>query len=374
MPEKKNQHLVPACYLRNFEADVSEIKKQNPKYSSGIYINDNQLSAGWKLKSIRHKSLTKPYFYNLPEDDPKQPLVENYLSIVESDYASHITEIIQGVVNNENMSFMSYFVTLQFMRVEAFIDNFQRTWNKVAEHMDAFEGNINYNEAVKDISKRQLVNIDLGHLIHQNSVIIYNETSFPFITSDNPVVRQRINIADASKVIPKRFLTRIDNESVEFTFYFFPLSPNAAYISCELIKSRENLTYSDADLENIFYLNVSSIKNSYKKVYSSVVEPIKGEKELSKILCFKSDTVVKIYTQSKRVICEGSIISDSGSVVSVKLADLQKVQLLNDGEQVKSFEFIENNINIRGMRDCRVASIDYSEGLVIIESNLKLKI
>jgi len=311
MAEKKNQHLVPACYLRNFEANISDKIKINPKYTSGIYVNDNRLSAGWKLKSVTHKSLTKPYFYNLPEDDPKQPIVENYLSVVEGEYATYVKQIIEGAVNNDNMSFMSYFVMVQFMRVESFIDEFQGAWDKIAGWMDEYEGKNDYEIVLKDISKRLLVSSDFGHLIHQHSAIIYNKTNFPFITSDNPVVRKQLNIQDALKIIPKRHLLEIEDESLEFACFFLPVSPNVAYVSCELIKNSDNLFYSNCDLENVFYLNYFSIKNSYAKIYSSIIEPIKGETELVKYLTTKNQTIIKIYTYSKRIICSGTIENNS---------------------------------------------------------------
>jgi hypothetical protein len=134
------------------------------------------------------------------------------------------------------------------------------------------------------------------------------------------------------------------------------------------------LTFHDEDLENIFYLNYSSIKNSYEKVYSSIIEPINGEKELSKYLSSNYETIVKIYTQSKRVICEGSVVNDSNFIISLKLDDLQQVQLIKDGEQIKLVEIIDNGESIRGMRDCKVSLIDYVKGLVTIESNLKFGI
>ena len=299
-------------------------------------------------------------------------MIENYLSVVESDYVKYSKEIIDDIVNNENMSFMSYFVTLQFMRVESFIENIQGTWNKVAEYMDDFEGGNNYRTILKDISKRQLVEIDLRHIIHAHSAIIYNKTTFPFITSDNPVVRRQLNIADALKIIPKRYLVGIEDESVEFACLFFPLCPSIAYISCELLKSSENIIYSNYDLENIFYLNYFAIKNSYKKVYSSIIEPIKGECELSEYLSYRNEIIVKIYTQSKRVVCKGAIKRNSNAIVSLKIDDPLQVKLIKDGEHIKLLEIIENGVSIRGIRDCKVSSIDYVNGLVTIESDLLL--
>ena len=374
MPEKKNQHLVPACYLRNFEADVSEIRKTNPKYCSGIYINNNKLTEGWKLKSVENKSLTKPYFYNVPEDDPKQPLIENYLSIVEGDYAKYIKQIFKGMVNNDNLSFLSYFITLQYMRVEAFIEMFQGSMDKVAGSMDDFEGKDYYKTYLKDITKRQLATVDLGVIVHPHATIIYNETNFPFITSDNPVVRRQINISDALKIIPKKFLSENTNESIEFACFFLPLSPKVAYISCELLNQSSNLVYCESDLENIFYLNYFSIVNSYEKVYSSVIEPIKGEDDLIKLLSIKNNNIVKIYTETKRVISKGSITENGNYKISLRLDDIQQIKFIDDGDEVKLVEVIENGSSIRGMEDCKVTSIDYANGLVTIESNIQFGI
>jgi hypothetical protein len=374
MSEKKNQHLVPACYLRNFEADVSEIRKVNSKFCSGIYINNKKLTGKWNLRSVLHKSLTKSYFYNLPEDDPQRPLIENYLSIVESDYVRYIKQIIEGKVNNENLSFMSYFVTLQFMRVEAFIDRFQSAFDKVAGWMDMYEGNDKYKNALKDISKRQLAAYDLGHIIHPYAVIIYNDTNFPFITSDNPVVRRQINISGALKIIPRKCLPENANESIESACFFLPLSPKVAYISCELIKSSGNLFYSESDLENIFYLNYSSIVNAYEKVFSPIIEPVKCEVDLVRFLANKNQTIVKIYTESRRVISSGTIADDTDFKISLRLDDIQKTKIIEDGEQVKLVEVIENGQSIRHIRECKVSSIDYENGLVTIESNIQLSI
>lgn len=374
MPEKKNQHLVPACYLQRFEADVSEMQKSNPNYSSGIYINDSRLISGWKLRSVTHNTFTRPYFYNLPEDDPREPLVENWLSVIEGNYKKYSDEIIEGNINNVNMSFISYFVTLQFMRVEAFLESFQGGLDKVAEWMDLFDGGDNHKEAVKDIAKRQLPEIDFGNVLHPHSAIIYNKTNFPFVTSDNPVVRRQVNIVDARKIIPSRYLQIERNESNEFSLFFMPLSPAVAYISCEMIKLKKNLIYSDDDLENIFYLNFFSIVNSYKKVYSSVIEPIKGEETLSEYLSSQSGTIVKIYTQTKRVICKATMQNNDNFSVSLKLSDLEQVGLIKTNEKISLVEVFEDGVSIRGIRDCKVSSVNYTNGLVTIESNIKLGI
>jgi hypothetical protein len=374
MSKKKNQHLVPACYLRNFEADVSPQKIINPQFSSGVYVNNSKLTEGWKLRAVTHKSFTKSYFYNLPEDDPSKPLIENYLSAVEGEYTKHVKQVLKGQVDNENLSFLSYFVTLQFMRVDKFINMYQGAFDKVAGWMDDYDGKGKYQSILKDISKRQLVALDLGGVIHSHAAIIYNKTNFPFITSDNPVLRKQVNITDILKIIPIRYILGNINESIEFAFFFLPLSPRAAYVSCELISISGNMIFSDVDLENIFYLNYHSVVNSHEKVYSSEIEPIKGEAELAKYLVDKKQTIIKIYTSTKRIITGGSLVDNDNFKVSVELDDATQINGIIRGEEVKLIEIVENGNSVRGMRNCTVSSIDYEHGLISVESNIKFGI
>ncbi|PCJ41094.1 MAG: hypothetical protein COA71_08585 [SAR86 cluster bacterium] len=371
MPEKKNQHLVPACYLRNFEADVSRMREKNPKFTGGIYVNNNKLTDKWKLKSVTHSTFTKPYFYNLPEDNPKKPVIEDYLSIVEGDYVKYSNQIINGDIDNENLSFMSYFVTLQFMRVESFIDENQHAWDKIAKWMDDFEGKENHKDVFKDIVKRGLISQDLGHVIHPHAVIIYNETNFPFITSDNPVVRRQINITDAIQLFPGIHLQKNDNESVEYPLLFMPISPTVAYVSCELIKPLGHCHYSMNDLSHMFFLNYYSIVNSYYKVFSSVIEPMKCERELAEYLANANQTLIKIYTKSKRFIIHGSIEENENCIITLKINDKQQIENIKNGEDIQLVEVIRNGRSIRGMRDCKVTAIDYDKGLITIEANFK---
>jgi hypothetical protein len=374
MSKKKNQHLVPACYLRNFEADVSAQRTVNPKFSSGVYVNNSKLTAGWSLKAVTHKAFTKSYFYNLPEDDPTKPVIENYLSEVESEYTKHVKNVLRMEVDNESLSFLSYFVVLQFMRVDKFINMYQGAFDKVAGWMDDYEGKDKYKHILKDISKRQLVTLDLGSVVHAHATVIYNETNFPFITSDNPVLRQQVNITDISKIIPERCLLGGANESSEFAFFFLPLSPRVAYVSCELISVSGNIIFHDMDLENIFYLNYYSVVNSHEKVYSSIIEPIKGESKLAKCLVDQKQTIVKVYTSTKRIIASGSFVDNNKFKVSVEFDDASQVGGIIRGEEVKLVEIIENGRSVRGMRDCTVSTVDYEHGLISIESNIKLGI
>ena len=227
------------------------------------------------MRGLRHGSLTKSYFYNKAGDDPNSPEIEEFLSEIESDYQRNFTRIERGEIDDDNMLFMSYFTTIQIIRVEVFIKSMQDTFDKVANWLDAFSGTRNYSELLKDSAKKQILSIEPFGNIHPYSTIIYNDTHFPFITSDNPVVNRAVNVKDLLKVIPKKYIADSINSSNEFQFIFFPLSPRVAYVSCKLIHSKEKIIINEIDVGNIFFLNLFSIHNSYEKIYSPIKEPIK---------------------------------------------------------------------------------------------------
>jgi hypothetical protein len=101
---------------------------------------------------------------------------------------------------------------------------------------------------------------------------------------------------------------------------------------------------------------------------------MKCEVDLVKLLAINNQTIVKIYTESRRVISSGTIADDTDFKISLRLDDIQKTKIIEDGEQVKLVEVIENGQSIRCMRECKVSSIDYENGLVTIESNIQLSI
>ncbi|MCK8132512.1 hypothetical protein [Pseudoalteromonas sp. 2CM28B] len=145
-----------------------------------------------------------------------------------------------------------------------------------------------------------------------------------------------------------------------------------------MLDAKKSIVFNNADLENIFYLNYFSVLNSYRNVYSTVIEPIKGEAQLSKLLSTEPESLVKIYTLSKRIISKGVILSDTRTPVSakyktrtkvtLKIDDLSQLKLLTTDESIKLIEVLDNGVSIRGMRNCRISRIDYNIGSIVIES------
>lgn len=375
MAEKKGQHLVPACYLRSFITDIEDVIKLNPKAEAGVYVNSKTLDAGWKMRGVNHKVFKESYYYNLPEDDPSNPYIENYLASVESSFRKNVQKVKEQQIDNEVMSFLSYFMTLQYIRTKKFITGTQGTLDQVAKCCDDFSGGEEYKKLFANIVKKQIPTSDLGGIPHPNARIIYNNTRSLFITSDNPVIRMNMNKTDLSKVIPNSLINQEIPDSQESVFFFYPLTPSIAYVSCELLQSGKVIDFDDSHLINILYLNYRSILNAYNNVYSSVKEPIKGEAELSHYLkSEKNVTYIKIYTENNRLISKGKVTVSDGNTLSFICDVSSELLKLKLGEKVSLAEVFENGCNIIGMRHCSIHEIDRNAGLVVIKSDLKLRI
>ncbi|HCE4545020.1 TPA: DUF4238 domain-containing protein [Vibrio parahaemolyticus] len=375
MAEKKGQHLVPACYLSSFVTDVSDATKHNPKLEAGIYVNSNTLDAGWKMRGVNHKTFKKSYYYNLPEDNPNEPYIENFLSGVERLYRNNLQKVVDRKFDNEVMSFLSYFATLQYIRVDKFITSMQNSWDQVAKWCDEFTGGDQYTAMLANIVKKQIPTADLGGVINSNAYIIYNNTKFPFLTSDSPVVRKNVNVPDLKVIIPQANLDHSVPDSHESSFFFFPLTPSIAYVSCDLIKTESALEFNDSELRHIFYLNYYSILNAHKHVYSSVIEPIKGEVELSKHLKSKQiGQFIKIYTGNHRLNIKGQVVSSDANSLSFMCEPSNELIKLRLGEKVSLAEVYDSGSSIIGMRHCSVQKLEVDSGLVVLESDFKLRI
>jgi hypothetical protein len=373
--EKKGQHLVPACYLSSFVADISKEAKHSPKLEAGVYVNSSKLDSGWKMRGVNHKTFKKSYYYNLPEDNPKEPYIENFLSGVEKLYRKNLQKVVCREFDNEVMSFLSYFTSLQYIRVDKFINQMQDSWDKIAKWSDEFSGGNQYKKVLENIVKKQIPTSDLGGIIHPNARIIYNNTRFPFVTSDNPVVRKNLNIPDLELMIPQAMLDQKIPDSHESLFLFFPLTPQIAYVSCDLIKAGVTLEFNDSELKNIFYLNYYSISNAYNYVYSSVIEPIKGEAELSKRLKIKQDgQFIKIYTDNHRLTIKGQVVSSDMNSLSFLCEPSDELTKLKLEEKVSLAEVYDDGRSIIGMRHCSIQKLNMNSGLVVLDSDFKLRI
>jgi hypothetical protein len=379
MAEKKNQHLVPACYLKEFLGDIPKEHKDNSHFQKGIYVNNKLLTDKWRMRSITHPTFTKSYFYNLKGDNPKAPKVEEYLSKIENHYSKTLKLLKSGFFSNNILSLMSYFTCVQHMRVEPFIDMMQSGFDQLGKWMDDATGNNEASNELTDITKKMLMQFEHGKILHPHSAIIINSTNFPFLTSDNPVQRRQVNIDDLSTLLGEQYVKMDQRKSVEKAFFFLPLTPQIAYISCELIQDkRKGSLFILDDLSCIFWINYHGVKNAHENVYSSIVEPIKGEKQLSDFLVNEatedSGYIAKIYTHDDRYLLPITDYNTTNEMIEFTTDDIAFRNSVTVGENISLIEIFDNGRSCRGMRECIVEFINPNVGRFNVAPKIKLGI
>jgi len=361
MAKYKNQHLVPQVYLKNF---IKKSKNENSKYQKGIYVTDKEFSS-WKEKSTNHNVFTKSYFYTLDKEDENNPIIEKYLSTLESQYTKTLKSILNKNISKEDILFITYFTLIQLMRVEKHSKHFQNSMDEISLMVKNIQG-IDIDEETKDISKKMLLNfgdIKEDNIIYEQGVhLLENNSKLDFITSDSPVVRRMLHIDELQNIfntIPLEYNDYLLN--TELVLFFFPLTPKIALLATRFLKSEDNsIQYIDISSNiPILQLNLLSYKNAYKNIYSSTENPFGKELELE---IKKSNTNYigfwcKIYTSKNRYYFElekyerikkpNKIIEDLKIYIN-KSYNLENI--INDFD-LRSLSIYENNREVTHMKE-----------------------
>lgn len=188
MPDRKNNHYIPALYLRLFSPD------EDRKSINLFHIPSEKV---YYSCSIKHQA-RKPYFYG------KDTETEDYLSEIETLSAPALHSIVyENKIPIEKSE--------EHLTILAFIANLKmRTPKSIEEHDENIDRLMKLylyhnQEYLEKYGEESLQKLKLGiansashylgthalsfHLLQDLSMrILVNETEIPFITSDNPVI------------------------------------------------------------------------------------------------------------------------------------------------------------------------------------------
>ena len=372
MAKKRNQHIVPRCYLKHF-VDRSSPKHEK-KYESGVYVNTPALDRAWKMKGLSNNIFSKTRFYNLKSDDPDRPLVEEHLAKLESFYSKAMTNLLNGDFSNEIFSIFTLFVVTQFLRTEQVLNAYQNSWDKAALYADMFEGSGKRNQTIYgEISKKQILHLakpEFLNPIHRKSGIILNSTQIPFLTSDKPVIREFFNRDDIARIFhPLQQIKYIDDH-LESLFYFMPLTPWLAYVSHSSFEG-ETSGFECSHKSVISQLNDMMLLNASEYIYSFMDNPvtslpakIKQEGNLN--------FIAKIFTGSRRLILTVKSYHLDNSQLTLTSEDVCVNDELFEKQKVHSVEVFDTNfsniIGVVGSKDCTVKALDKLSGTIVFET------
>jgi hypothetical protein len=182
---KKNQHYIPKFYLRNFSY------KKNLK-QIGIFNVTNKF---YFQKAPIKSQGSKSFFYG--EDG----IIEDLLSLIENEFASHIKNIIVSVKIPEKGSLEHYrileFIILSDLRNPVLINYSKQTRKVLKQKLEELHPGKSIDEnIVKEITHKEAVSLALSSIrkVIVNTVdlgmkLLINKTNIPFITSDYPIVK-----------------------------------------------------------------------------------------------------------------------------------------------------------------------------------------
>lgn len=258
--EKKNQHYVPKFYLRNFSIELNHSQIGLFNIFSELYVEKA------KLKTQGCKN----YYYG--EDG----ILEDMLSNIEGYLATEIREIIdrfelpkKGSCGHENLL---HFIALMDLRNPTIIDYIRNSKDLLRQRLLDAHKDTDVNSLVPEISHEEAIGISLSNLVEVvknlkdlEFKLLVNETKYPFITSDFPIVKY--NQFLEKKKFPHG-KTGYGNIGLQI---FIPISPKLIILFYDAkiykvgFKKQRNLTIkSTHDIDN---LNVIQFLNSYNIIY-----------------------------------------------------------------------------------------------------------
>jgi hypothetical protein len=184
MNKKENQHFVPKFYLRLFSYE------NNGKEIGVFNMNTKFFMSNAKLKTQG----SKPYFYG------KDGNIEEALSGLERAYSKILKDIITSKIipckNSTERYLLFQFVVLMSIRNPIIPRNIEDSFKVMSEILKS-KGPCNL-EMLKGLETNQQESLNFGFqniLLYTNYCldldikIFFNNTTIPFLISDNPVVK-----------------------------------------------------------------------------------------------------------------------------------------------------------------------------------------
>jgi len=382
MTKKKEQHIIPQCYLKSFVDSDPPTDVTSKEYHPSVWLLDKS------LKNAKRKApkniLWKSYFYNLEKDNIEQPFVEEFLSKVEGKYAQILDVIdIQDSLSEEDQFILAIFIDTLYKRTENQLEFWNETFRKIENLFRQVDKSINGNEKYSDeyfkgsseIPKKMIVNASgtLAHLILKVGFnLIKNESEIPFFTSDTPVFYNFLHIDELlDRSIPKNWTYPEIGKNEKGFFCFCPLMPKMALISSPFIKSatfnprylevkdptlsiRLNLLTKESAKEEI----VSSIQKPFRRYQTYILDTI----TISKALQTPPKKSLRIYTQHNRYdinISDYESSNDHPLLPTIKFwtKDLKSVKNMADDNKITLIEFYREGEKMERAKDLKFESV-----------------
>ena len=268
MSEKIDQHLLPKVFLRAF-TDSTRPKHHPPDapFSPPIWLIPRGLDSAGRARDPKN-AFTSKRFYNLRDDDPRDPAIEAGLGRLESAYAEIIRLLAQRVeLNAEQYGTLLLFIGTLRSRQPTHLDHWQTQFGEVERIYRSVERAHTGKEEAADrvfwmkdeMSRRLMFQQAEAHaeVVGPGGWLLVNETRVPFLTSDQPVLHYFLHPDELVTLAFPATLIRPGATRADRAFFSFcALSPQIAFVSSPLLaRSSPGLYRGTGDPHLVLMLN-----------------------------------------------------------------------------------------------------------------------
>lgn len=362
MADKVDQHLLPKVYLLPFVS--RERPPEHPAdvpYDAPIWLIPKALDGGGRAKAPKN-AFTANRFYNLRDDDPREPAIELILSRIESAYA-RVRRLLE---QNGELSVGQYGTLLIFIgslraRQPAQIDHWQKQYGEVERIHRSVErahtGSEQQSDKVfwmKDEMALRMMFTQAeayADVVARSGWFLVNQTEVPFLTSDHPVIHRFLHPDEIETLaFPKQMIAEGATRADWAFFCYCPLTPSIAFVSSPLLHLAESSLYvTTKDARLVLMLNDLQRQNCDHFLISPLAEPfgsltpmIQEIDELGrKLMESAARNALTIHTSADRYQIPCSRLSfEEGrdplhSVVRFRTSDLAPLAALTPGTAIR---------------------------------------
>lgn len=248
MKKKARQHLVPRVFLKSFcDSRPPAHHPSDKPFEPSVWVLDKELS-GEAYRKSPAKLFVEHHPYTLAADDPTDPVIEAWLSRIESAYEGIRRKLLARIdLNRDEWIQLLEFIGVLHARTRDQIDGWQASMSDLERITRMVERSSTGDELYSDsefngwdeIGKKSIrdrAQAFVQVMLSGSTFVIVNQTGFPFVSSDKPValahlfpawLRQHMLFPD---LIPKG----IDENTRTFIAYC-ALSPNIAIVSSPML-------------------------------------------------------------------------------------------------------------------------------------------
>jgi len=276
MNKVKTQHYVPRFYLKNFTSSDNKVF---------VYDKTTDRIFNTAVENIACEN----HFYDSAKFEnelPEEQYLEKFYSSIESDFAPFYFDFICKIeskekdkISQEDKKIFAEFLVLQINRTKEYREMSRQSYSTIKEklldkgvtekQLIDFGFKIN-NPDPKDL---HIESILAGNKIRKTLseklenhiwILIENNTTMPFFTSDNPIAK----------------IANIKDEYISYDGYaskgieiIFPLNSKYLLVLYEReyfknIEAIENSKFVITDIKNVYYYNSLEFIRSYRQVFS----------------------------------------------------------------------------------------------------------